>query len=103
MADYFFDTIAVVKRHVDEAGSPWVQSLVRAQAGHRLYIARITAVAVTSAITRRQYAGDLSPAQAGAILGHFRRLLAERYSIIELTPVLFADAMLKARKRRLRA
>jgi uncharacterized protein len=103
MADYFFDTSALVKRHVNEAGSRWVKSLVRAKAGHRLYIARITAVEVTSAITRRQYAGDLSPGQAGAILGHFRRHLAERYRIIELTPALFADAMAKARKRRLRA
>jgi predicted nucleic acid-binding protein len=103
MADYFFDTSALVKRHVTESGSPWVKSLVRAKAGHRLYIARITAVEVTSAITRRQYAGDLSPAQGGAILGHFRRHLAERYRIIELTPALFADAMLKARKYRLRA
>jgi uncharacterized protein len=103
MADYFFDTSALVKRHVDETGSPWVKSLVRAKAGHRLYIARITAVEVTSAITRRQHAGDLSRAQAGAILGHFRRHLADRYSIIELTTALFADAMLKARKHRLRA
>jgi hypothetical protein len=103
MADYFFDTSALVKRHVDEAGSPWVKSLVRAKAGHRLFIARITAVEVASAITRRQYSGDLSPAQAGAILGHFRRHMADRYSIIELSPALFADAMLKARKRRLRA
>jgi uncharacterized protein len=54
MADYFFDTSALVKRHVDEVGSPWVKSLVRAKAGHTLYIARITAVEVTSAITRRQ-------------------------------------------------
>lgn len=30
MADYFFDTSALVKRHVIEAGSPWVKSLVRA-------------------------------------------------------------------------
>jgi hypothetical protein len=55
MADYFFDTGALVKRHVDEAGSPWVRSLVRAKAGHTLYIARITTVEITSAITRRQY------------------------------------------------
>ena len=33
MADYFFDTSALVKRHVIEAGSPWVKSLVRAKAG----------------------------------------------------------------------
>jgi predicted nucleic acid-binding protein len=103
MADYFFDTSALVKRHVDETGSAWVKSLVRAKAGHRLYIARITAVEVTSALTRRQHQGDLSPAQAGAILGHFRRHLAQRYRVIELTKALFDAAMLTARKHRLRA
>ena len=51
MAHYFFDTGALVKRHVIEAGSPWVKSLVRAKAAHTLYIARITAIEVTSAIT----------------------------------------------------
>ena len=66
-AAYFLDTSALVKRHVIEAGSPWVKSLVRAKAAHTLYIARITAVEVTSAITRRQHGGHLSPAQAGAM------------------------------------
>jgi len=36
MANYFFDTSALVKRHVNETGSPWVKSLVRAKAGHRV-------------------------------------------------------------------
>jgi hypothetical protein len=45
----------------------------------------------------------LSPAQAGAILGHFRRHLAQRYHVLELTPGLFTEAMLAARKHRLRA
>jgi uncharacterized protein len=103
MADYFFDTSALVKRHVNEVGSAWVRSLVRAKAGHRLYIARITAVETFAAITRRQHSGDLSPAQAGAILGHFRRHLTQRYRVIELTPSHFAGAMLMARKHRLRA
>jgi len=103
MADYFFDTSALVKRHVDETGSKWVRSLIRAKATYRIYIARITAVEVFAAITRRQHSGDLSAAQAGAILGHFRRHLAQRYRILDLTPAIFNDAMLKARKRRLRA
>ena len=55
MADYFLDTSALVKRHVTEAGSPWVKSRVHAKAGHTLYIARITAVEMTSAITRREH------------------------------------------------
>jgi predicted nucleic acid-binding protein len=103
MADYVFDTSALVKRHVNEVGSRWVRSLVRAKATHRLYIARITAVEVTSAITRRQHSGHLTPAQAGAILGHFRRHLIQRYRVVELTPALFDDAMQVARKHRLRA
>jgi predicted nucleic acid-binding protein len=80
MAHYFFDTSALVKRHVIEAGSPWVKSLVRAKAAHTLYIARITAIEVTSAITRRQRTGSLSAAQGGAILGHFNGIsLAGHY------------------------
>lgn len=103
MADYFFDTSALVKRHVIEAGSAWVRSLVRAKAGHRIYIARITALEVVSAITRRQHGGELSAAQGSAILGHFRRHLTQRYRLIELTPALFTEAALAARKHRLRA
>jgi hypothetical protein len=36
MADYFFDTSALVKRHVIEVGSAWIRSLVRAKAAHDL-------------------------------------------------------------------
>jgi uncharacterized protein len=101
MADYVFDTSALVKRHVDETGSKWVRSLVRAT--YRICIARITTVEVFAVITRRQHSGDLSAAEAGAMLGHFRRHVDQRYRIIDLTPAIFADATLKARKRRLRA
>jgi predicted nucleic acid-binding protein len=104
MAHHFlFDTSALVKRHVIEVGSPWVKSLIRAKAAQAIYIARITAVEVTSAITRRQRGGHLSPAQAGAMLGHFRRHLAQRYIIVELTHSLLADAMPLARVHGLRA
>lgn len=103
MADYFLDTSALVKRHVKEAVSPWVKSLVSPRSGRRLFIARITAVEVTSAITRRQCSGDLSRAQVSAMLGHFRRHLTQRYRVVELTPALFDDAMGAARRHRLRA
>ena len=73
------------------------------KAGHTLCIARITAVEIASAITRRQRGGSLSPAQTGAILGHFRRHLTQRYLILELTSQLASDAMLLARSHGLRA
>jgi uncharacterized protein len=103
MAVYFFDSSGLVKRHVHETGSVWVRALTRVNAGHTLYIARITAVEITSAITRRQRGGYLSAAQAGAMLGHFRRHLTHRYSILDLTPALASEAMLLARAHGLRA
>jgi predicted nucleic acid-binding protein len=103
MATFFFDTSALVKRHVTEAGSAWVRSLTTAKAAHTFFIARITAVEVFAALTRRQRGGSVSAAQAGAILGHFRRHLTQRYTIVEVTPPLVADAMLLARRHGLRA
>ena len=103
MAVYFLDTSALVKRHVTETGSAWVRSLTGAKSAHTLFIARITAVEVFAAITRRQRGRSLTAAQAGAILGHFRRHLTQRYIVVEVTPSLVADAMLLARKHGLRA
>lgn len=103
MSVLFFDSSGLVKRHVNETGSQWVRTLTRVNAGHTLYIARITAVEITSAMTRRQRGGFLSAAQAGAMLGHFRRHLTQRYSILELTPAQAAEAMLLARAHGLRA
>jgi predicted nucleic acid-binding protein len=103
VADYYFDTSGLVKRHVSETGSGWVRSLTQPKAGHTLYIARITAVEMVAAVTRRQRGGSLSAAQAGAIIGHFRRHLTQRYRVVEMTTALFDDAMSMARKHQLRA
>jgi hypothetical protein len=103
MAAFFFDSSALVKRHVNETGSVWVRSVTRAKAAHTLYIARITAVEMTAAITRRQRGGSLSRAQGGAIFGHLRRHLAQRYVVMELTPSLLNSAMSAARAHGLRA
>ena len=103
MAAFFFGTSDLVKRHVTEVGSSWVRAQTSAKAGHTLYIAGITAVEMTSAITRRQRGGSLSPAQGAAIYGHFRRHLAQRYVVLEMTPALMAAAVLLARTYALRA
>lgn len=72
MADYFLDSSALVKRYVQETGTAWVRGLTRRNARHDLYVARITAVEVTSAIARRRGGrGDLAAAH---------RLLVRRLS-----------------------
>jgi len=103
MAVFIFDTSGLVKRHVTETGSTWVRSLTHAKSAHTIYIARITVVEITSAITRRQRGGTLSPAQAAAMLGHFRRHVTQRYLILEMTLPLLAEATRSARAHGLRA
>ena len=103
MAAYFFDTSGLVKRHVGEAGSGWVRSLTRASTGHVIYVSQITAVEMVAAITRRQRGGGLRAAQARAILGHFRRHLADRYAVLGVTPNLLEEAARLARTHGLRA
>ena len=103
MAVFFFDSSALVKRYAKEPGSAWVRGLTQPKAAHTLYIARITAIEITSAITRKLRGGLLSAAQAGASLGHLRRHLNHRYAILDLTPTLADDAMLLARTHGLRA
>lgn len=103
MAALFFDASALIKRHVRETGTDWVRSLLRSGAAHTVHLSSITAVEVFAGITRRQRGGTLSPAQAGAILGHFRRHLSRRYVVRDLTPALLSDATRLARRHGLRA
>ncbi len=57
------------------------------------YIARITAVEVTSAVARRRKGRTLTSKKASSILHRFRQHLVGRYTVIESTPALFNEAM----------
>ena len=103
MSHYFFDTSALVKRHVTEPGTRWVRSLTRVPAGHFIYLAEITTVEMVAAITRRQRGGSLTAAQAGAILGHFRRQCRDYYSMLDVTSAILAQAAILCRVHNLRA
>ena len=61
MRAYYFDSSALVKRYIQETGTAWVRSLSRRGTTDPIYVARITAVEVCSAVARRARAGGLSP------------------------------------------
>jgi uncharacterized protein len=103
VAAYFFDSSALVKRYVREVGTAWVRSLTHRSAGHQIFLARITAVEVTAAVARRRRGRTISAPQASSILSRFRKHLAGRYTILELTPALLTDAMKQANTHELRA
>ena len=92
MADFFFDTSALVKRFSRETGTAWVIDLIRPQSGNNLYLANITSVEVVSAITRRMRGGHLTTAAAKKALTRFHRSFLRRYVIVEITPPLILRA-----------
>jgi predicted nucleic acid-binding protein len=93
VAVYFLDSSAVVKRYAQETGSAWVAALTDPQAGHRVYLARITAVEVVAAVARRQRGGAFSPADAAAALADFAHDLAHQYRQVDITARLITQAV----------
>lgn len=103
MAAYFLDSSALVKRYVIETGTARVRRLTHRQAGHVIFVARITAVEVTAAVARRRKGGKPTPAKASSLLHRFRQHLAGRYAAVAVTPALLDDAMRLANAHSLRA
>lgn len=88
-AAYFVDSSALVKRYVQETGTPWVRGITRRRPSTVVYIARITTIEVSCSIARRRQGKSLTPPHAASILRRFRQHLDGRYIIAELTiPVL---------------
>jgi predicted nucleic acid-binding protein len=100
---YFFDPSALAKRDVKENGTGWVRCLTRRSPATVIYIARITAVEVTSAVARRRKGRTLTSRKASSILHRFGQHLVGRYTVIEITPALFDEAMRLANTHALRA
>jgi predicted nucleic acid-binding protein len=102
VAVFFFDSSGIVKRYVNEIGTPWILSLVAPAAGNRIYVAGITGVEVVSAVTRRQRSGSLTPAEAAIVLHQFRLDYANQYRVVGITPALLSQAMTLAETHALR-
>jgi uncharacterized protein len=100
---FFLDSSALVKRYVQEPGTSWIRALTRRGTFDEIYLSRITAVELTSAVARRRRRGTLSAARTAAILSRFSRHLTSRYVAVEITPTLVRAAMNLANTHELRA
>jgi predicted nucleic acid-binding protein len=103
MAGYFLDSSALAKRYVQEGGTAWIRELTHRGTAHQIYLPRITAVEVTAAVMRRRKGGSIPPRRASSILSRFRKHLAGRYTVLEVTPAILAGAMKLANSHSLRA
>ncbi len=103
MALYFFDSSALVKRYVREAGTDWVRAITDPVASHKIYIAEITAVEVLAAITRRGRTKSISKTDADTAIKQFRYDFAKQYKISEIPSSIISAAMDLTENHQLRA
>jgi predicted nucleic acid-binding protein len=97
----FFDTSALVKRYAKEDGTERVLALTAS--GAPVYIARITAVELVSALSREWRAAPGLNEKAGQAIGLFRGdYEANRFVIVEIDAEVIGIAMELAETRGLR-
>jgi hypothetical protein len=81
MTDYYADTSALIKRHVEETGSAWLASLA---VDNMLITNRLTQVEVYSALNRRVRENRLSTTDYQSIVADFEALCVTEYQLVEI-------------------
>jgi predicted nucleic acid-binding protein len=93
---YYFDTSAVVKLYVAEAGSAWIENIVNQRSGndfeHAIAFVKIGIVEAAAALTRRQRMGDITLAERDQLYASFMQDVERRY----LTMAVSDDLLLLA-------
>lgn len=102
MAVFFLDSSAVVKRYLQELGTAWVVEITKSLNDNRIFLARITAVEVVSAIVRQKRAGFLSDEIADTAITQYRQDIFHQYRMVEVTRLLAERAMALAETHALR-
>jgi len=100
VAAHYFDSSALVKRYVGEIGSAWVLGVTAPAAGNDLFIARITAAEVVSALVRK--VPPLAPPFLARALDDFKYDYHNQYQNVEITERVMSRAMALAEAHRLR-
>lgn len=92
MKIHYFDTSALIKRYVQEPGTPWVLGLVATKPRGLLLTARITVVETYSALARRRRELSVAPEDLDLAVREFSADTASEYEFVELDSALVAVA-----------
>lgn len=92
MADYYADSSALVKRHVQEAGSTHMRALSDPAQGHTIITIQLSQVEVISALQRRVREGVLLPADAAQLQADFTALCQAEYRLIGVLDSIITSA-----------
>ena len=92
MAYFYADSSGLVKRHITETGSAWMQQLTDISSGNVIATNRISAVELISAFNRRVRDGTLRTADYTIIAADVFALFSGEYEVIEVTPHVVTQA-----------
>lgn len=92
MAYFYADSSGLVKRHIGETGSAWMQQLTDSSSGNVIVTTRISAVEIISAFNRRVRDGTLNTADYTIIAADVVALFSGEYEVIEVTPQVVTHA-----------
>ena len=101
MADYYFDSSALVKAYIAEAGTHWVRTILD-DPQHRISISALAEVEVISALTRRFKEGDLTQLEVDQACDELSQDCAT-YFVVDVTGQILEAAISNARNYSLRA
>jgi len=101
VADYFFDSSALVKAYIAEAGTHWVRTILD-DPQHRISISALAEVEVISALTRRFKEGDLTQLEVDQACDELSQDCATDF-VVDVTGQILEAAVSNARNYSLRA
>jgi predicted nucleic acid-binding protein len=99
---YFFDSSALAKRYVSEAGTDWVRNILAGAKPEEVFISKISGAEVAAAFARKKRSGEISEEDHTKASGGFRGHFRVSYTHIEVTDEVVDIAMELAERQALR-
>lgn len=89
---YYADSSALVKRHVAEAGSAWIEQGFDAAHGNRIITTKLSVAEVVSALNRRRREANITPTEYAKFSGDFLSFVETDYEMFELSDAVLLEA-----------
>lgn len=100
---YYADSSALVKRHIPETGSAWIEQEFDAATGNRVITAKLSVVEVLSAMNRQRRKSNITATEYAKFSGDFLSFVVTDYEILELSDAVLLEAQRLLESHPLRA
>ncbi|HEV8160497.1 MAG TPA: type II toxin-antitoxin system VapC family toxin [Pyrinomonadaceae bacterium] len=88
----YADSSALVKRHISEAGSVWIEQQFDAANGNRIITAKLSVAEVLSAMNRRRREANITATEYAKFSGDFLSFVETDYEMVELSDAVLLEA-----------